>query len=184
MEASLIICGSGGQGVLLAGTVLCYSALRENKNVTWLPSYGAEKRGGISYCAVVISDEEVLSPVIGRPPAIIALDNIGFDTYENTLAEEGLVILNTSLIIRDTKRKDAVVLKVPITEIARELGNVRIANMVAIGVYLGKTGVLKLESAISALDDIASSKYKDLILINKKALEKGFQIGADKEKRG
>ena len=184
MENNLIICGSGGQGVLLAGTVLCYAGLKENKNVTWLPSYGAEKRGGLSYCAVVISDDPVLSPVISRPSVIIALDNIGFDTYENTLVEKGMIIINTTLILRGSKRKDARVFPVPITQIAREMGNVRIANMVALGVYLGKTGVLKIDSAIAALDDVASSKYKDLVMINKQALEKGFQIGSLKEKRG
>ena len=91
MEANLIICGSGGQGVLLAGTVLCHAAIKENKNVTWLPSYGAEKRGGLSYCAVVISTEPILSPLISRPPVIIALDNIGFDFYEHTLADKTVI---------------------------------------------------------------------------------------------
>ncbi len=184
MENNLIICGSGGQGVLLAGTVLCYAALKENKNVTWLPSYGAEKRGGLSYCAVILSGEPILSPLISRPAVILALDNIGFDQYEHTLADKGLIILNNTLIVREVKRKDAEVLKAPVTQIARELGNVRIANMVMLGLYLGKTGVLKLGSAIAALENVASSKYKDLILINRKALEKGFELGVLKEKRG
>ncbi|OGF50917.1 MAG: hypothetical protein A2231_09915 [Candidatus Firestonebacteria bacterium RIFOXYA2_FULL_40_8] len=177
MENNVIICGSGGQGILLAGTVLCRAGLLEDKFVTWLPSYGAEKRGGLSYCAVVISDKPIASPVIGRPEVIIALDNIGFDNYENVLADKGLVILNSSLIKREVKRKDAVVLGIEITEIARELGNARIANMLAIGVYAGISKSVKLESIIAAMEGVASEKYKELVAVNKKAIEKGYELG-------
>jgi 2-oxoglutarate ferredoxin oxidoreductase subunit gamma len=177
METNLVICGSGGQGVLLSGTVLCHAALKEDKYVTWLPSYGAEKRGGLSYCAVVISGEPIYSPVIGFSEVIIALDNIGFDNYESSLVQKGVIVLNSSQIKREVKRKDAEVLAFPITEMARELGNVRIANMLALGIYAGKTGVVKLESIIASLDNVASDKYKDLIAINKKAMEKGYLLG-------
>ncbi|MCX5776440.1 MAG: 2-oxoacid:acceptor oxidoreductase family protein [Candidatus Firestonebacteria bacterium] len=177
METNLVICGSGGQGVLLSGTVLCHAGLKEGKNVTWLPSYGAEKRGGLSYCCVVLSDKNIASPVIGKAEVIIALDNVGFDNYENSLSENGLLILNSSLIKRETKRKDAKVCKFPITELAKELGNIRIANMLALGIYVGKTKAVKLRSIIAALDNVASEKYKELVAINKKAMEKGFQLG-------
>ena len=177
MENNVIICGSGGQGVLLAGTVLCKAGLLENKYVTWLPSYGAEKRGGLSYCAVVISDAPIASPVIGRPEVIIALDNIGFDNYENSLADKGLIILNSSLIKREVKRKDAELYQVPITDLARELGNARITNMLELGDYAGKTKVVKIASIIEAMESYASEKYKELVAINKKAIEKGYEIG-------
>ena len=183
MENNLIICGSGGQGILLAGTLLCHAGLKEDKFVTWLPSYGAEKRGGLSYCCVVISDKPISSPVIGRPEVIIALNNIGLDNYENTLIDNGIVILNSSLIKREIKRKDAKVLPVPISELAQELGNIRTANMLALGIYAGMTRVVKAASIISAMQSNASEKYKDLLAVNVKAMEKGFQIGIKNKKQ-
>ena len=180
MESNLIICGSGGQGILLAGNLLCRAALLENKYVTWLPSYGAEKRGGLSYCAVVISDAPISSPVIGRPEVIVALDNIGFNTYEESLLDKGLIILNSSLIKREVKRKEALVFSAPISDLARELGNLRIANMLAMGIYSGKTASVKIESLISAVRAFASDKHSELVAINIKALEKGFELGSKK----
>ncbi|MFH1825274.1 MAG: 2-oxoacid:acceptor oxidoreductase family protein [Candidatus Firestonebacteria bacterium] len=177
METNLIICGSGGQGVLLAGTLLAYASLKENKHITWLPSYGAEKRGGLSYCAVVISDSEIFSPVVGNPKTIIGLDNIGIDTYETTLSKNGLIILNSSLIKRDIKRKDAEVIKVPFNDLAKEIGNPRVLNMMALGVYIAQTKVLRLDSLIISLGNVISKRYLDMLECNKKALEKGYEIG-------
>lgn len=173
METSLIICGSGGQGILLAGTLLAYASLKEDKNVTFLPFYGAEKRGGLSYCAVAISDSEISSPVVGSPKTIIGLDNIGMDTYETTLAKNGLIILNSSLIKRDIKRKDARVLSMPFNDIAKEIGNPRVLNMIALGVYIAQTKVLRLDSLINSLENVISKRHLDMLEYNKKALEKG-----------
>jgi 2-oxoglutarate ferredoxin oxidoreductase subunit gamma len=176
METSLIICGSGGQGILLAGTLLAYAGLKEGKYVTFLPSYGAEKRGGLSYCAVVISDVEISSPVVGYPMTIIALDNIGIDTYEDTLAKNGLIILNSSLIKREIKRKDAKVIKLDFNDIAKEMGNPRVLNMIALGVYIAQKKVLKLDSLISSLEKVISKRHLDMLEDNKKALEKGVML--------
>ena len=178
MESNVTICGSGGQGILLSGTLIAHAALEEGKNATWLPSYGAEKRGGLSYCVVVISDSEIASPIPGFPSVIIGLDNIGLNAYEDTLSEEGLVILNTSLIKREIKKKDAKVLKFPFNDIAGELGNQRVLNMVAAGTYAGATKVLKLESLIKALEKIMSKKHLNMLDVNKKALQKGYELGS------
>lgn len=176
METSLIICGSGGQGILLSGILLAHASTLENKNVTWLPSYGAEKRGGLSYCAVVISDEEIASPFVDKASAVLALDNIGLNVYESYTAEKGLIVVNSSLIKREIKKKNIDVLKVPFNDIANEIGNTRVLNMVALGVYIGRTKVLKLDSLIDSLQKVISSKYRDLIEINKKALERGTEL--------
>lgn len=180
MESNVVLCGSGGQGILLAGTLLAYSALAENKKATWLPSYGAEKRGGLSFCVIVISKEEIASPIPGYPSVIIGLDNIGMNAYEDTLAKGGLIILNTSLVKRELKRKDAKVVEFPFNEIAKSLGNPRVLNMAAVGTYAGITKVLKLESLVKSLEKVISKRHLDMLEINKKALQKGYELGLRK----
>ena len=178
MESSLIICGSGGQGIQMAGTLLATAAVLEGKNVTWLPSYGAEKRGGLSFCVLVISEKEICSPVVAKADAIIGLDIIGFNSYKSNISEKGLFIINSSLIKDSSGLKGGKVISLPLTELAKEAGNFRIANMVAMGVYTARTGAVKLDSIIRSLDEVISSRHRDLMPINIKALELGYKEGS------
>ena len=174
MQSELIICGAGGQGILLAGTLLAHAALKENMNVTWLPSYGAEKRVGVSFCGVVISDKEIASPFVINADYIIGLDNVGFNAYEKNIKENGVMIINSSLIKREIKT-DCRIIKISMNDIAKNVGDTRIVNMVALGVYAAITKVLKLESITDSLKDAIAPKYHNMLDVNKKALAEGFR---------
>ncbi|MEI7905304.1 MAG: 2-oxoacid:acceptor oxidoreductase family protein [Candidatus Firestonebacteria bacterium] len=179
MESSVILCGSGGQGIQLAGTLLATAAVNEGKNVTWLPSYGAEKRGGLSYCAIVISDENILSPVIAKADTVIILDVIGFNAYKNNITEKGLFIINSSLVNDISGLKGNKKIYLPLNGLAKEAGNFRIANMAALGVYSAVTNAVKINSIIKALDETISVRHRDLLPINIKALESGYKEGVN-----
>ncbi len=139
MQNDVIMAGFGGQGVLLIGKMLAYAGMHEGKEVSWLPSYGPEMRGGTANCTVVISDRPVGSPVIRSPRAVLAMNLPSLDKFEPDVRPGGLLLINTSLIARKSTRDDVTIIDVPANEIANELGNPRGANMVALGAYLGAT---------------------------------------------
>ncbi|MFH1641847.1 MAG: 2-oxoacid:acceptor oxidoreductase family protein [Nanoarchaeota archaeon] len=173
MEEKIIIAGFGGQGIVVAGNVLAQSALIENKQVAAMVSYGAEMRGGTANCTVVISDKEIASPTFDHPTTAIILNEPSLDKFEEMVEKNGLIVLNESLVQREVKRKDVKVLKIKATEIANNLGNVRVANLVLIGGFIQKTNILKLETVKNNLDKFFPKQKQDLVEINKKALEKG-----------
>lgn len=175
---NVIVAGFGGQGVLFIGRLLAYAAMKEGRNVTWIPSYGPEMRGGTANCTVVISDGVIGSPVITSPNALIVMNNPSLDTFEPRLKTGGLLIMNSSLITRETKRKNVAVVKVPANKIAFELGNDRAANMVVLGTYIARTKVVTKESILEALKESLSEKKMALFEINKIALKKGIEIGS------
>ena len=172
-EMKIIIGGFGGQGVVLAGTVLAKAAMSEDKHVTQMVSYGAEMRGGTANSTVVISDTEIASPVIERPDAAILLNQPSLDKFEGRIASGGLVVINSSLVSREVQRRDLEVVKIEATEIANRLGNVRVANIVALGAFIEKTNLLKTQSVERSIEELFSEKKAGLIEINKKALAKG-----------
>lgn len=172
MLQDLIIAGFGGQGIMTMGQMLAYAGLEEGKNVLWMPAYGPETRGGFANCTVIFSDEEIASPVVSHPKSLIIMNMPSLDKFENSLSKGGVMILNTSLVTRDPKRSDIDLVKVPATDIAHELGNTKVANMVALGAYIEKTKVVKPETIISWLAYKLKDKT-DLIEINKKALDAG-----------
>ncbi len=173
MQNETMIAGFGGQGVLFTGKVMAYAALFEGLNVTWFPSYGPEMRGGTANCTVVISDEEIGSPQVQHPRAIIVMNQPSLDKYEGLVAPDGYLVVNTSLTNRKATRTDIHILEVPGTELAEELGDKRLANSIMLGALNAKAGFLKKESVIKGLEESLSHGKQELVAVNKKALEKG-----------
>jgi len=177
MQNDVVMAGFGGQGILLIGKMLAYAGMREGKEVSWLPSYGPEMRGGTANCTVVISDRPVGSPVIQSPNAVVAMNLPSLDKFEPDVRPGGLLIINTSLINRGSTRDDLTVVNVPANEIANELGNRRGANMVALGAYLGATEAVSVDGIIEVIRETFAAK-PGVIDVNITALQRGHEIGA------
>jgi 2-oxoglutarate ferredoxin oxidoreductase subunit gamma len=177
MQNDVIMAGFGGQGILLIGKMLAYAGMHEGKEVSWLPSYGPEMRGGTCNCTVVISDRPVGSPVIRSPRAVLAMNLPSLDKFEHDVRPGGLLLMNSSLINRDPARTDLTVVKVPANEIANSLGNPRAANMVALGAYLGATGAVSVAEVEAVVRETFSAKPQ-LVESNLLALHRGFAVGA------
>jgi len=177
MQNDVVMAGFGGQGILLIGKMLAYAGMREGKEVSWLPSYGPEMRGGTANCTVVISDRPVGSPVIQSPNAVVAMNLPSLDKFEPDVRSGGLLIINTSLINRGSTRDDLTVVNVPANEIANELGNRRGANMVALGAYLGATEAVSVDGIIEVVRETFAAK-PGVIDVNITALQRGHEIGA------
>jgi len=176
MQYETVIAGFGGQGVLFAGKVLAYAGLHEGKEVTWFPSYGPEMRGGTANCTVVVSDDEIGSPQVLNPTTAIVMNQPSLDKYENLVAKNGYLVVNTSMVNRKAKRKDIHIIEIPGTEIAEELGNPRLANCVMLGALASKADYLELSSFEKALEKSLSKGKKDLLEINITALHRGYNI--------
>jgi 2-oxoglutarate ferredoxin oxidoreductase subunit gamma len=177
MQNDVIMAGFGGQGILLIGKMLAYAGMHEGKEVSWLPSYGPEMRGGTCNCTVVISDRPVGSPVIQSPRAVLAMNLPSLDKFEKDLRPDGLLLVNSSLIEREPTRSDVRVIKVPANEIANELGNRRGANMVALGAYIGASRAVSMEEVEKLVRETFSAKPA-VVDVNIDALRRGFEIGA------
>jgi len=177
MQNDVILAGFGGQGVLLVGKMLAYAGMADGKEVSWLPSYGPEMRGGTCNCTVVISDKPVGSPVVERPRAAIVLNLPSLDKFEPMVKPGGLLVINSSLINRTSSRSDLEVVLVPANEIAMELGNPRGANMVALGAFLGATRAVSLEAVDGLIRDTFAGKPK-VIEVNLASLRRGYEVGA------
>jgi 2-oxoglutarate ferredoxin oxidoreductase subunit gamma len=161
---------------MLMGRLLAYAGMLEGKNVAWMPSYGPEMRGGTANCTVIISSEEIASPVVPYPRSIIVMNKPSLDKFEPTVQKDGLIIINESLIDQKVKRDDVRIVRVPANDIANKLGNLRVANMVALGTYVKKSGVVKLETIFKALEKALAGRNQKLIDLNKKALKQGEEL--------
>jgi len=173
MHEEIIFSGFGGQGALFAGQLLAYAALDAGLQVTWIPSYGPEMRGGTAHCTVVISDEPIGSPLVRRPAAAVALNLPSFEKYEPLVKPGGLLVYNGSLILARPSRSDIRYITVPANDIAEELGNVRQANVVLLGAYLVATALLPLAAVESALDSHLPDRQRRYLASNKEALRRG-----------
>ena len=174
MRYDLVFAGYGGQGVLLAGNLLSYAAIREGKNVSFFPAYGVEKRGGAAMCTVVFADGETGSPVVGEPSVSVILNQLSFDKYAAKVKQGGICLVNSSLVeLAGVALEGRELLAVPMNRIAIELGDVRMVNMVACGAYAAATGALTLESLQEALKDALPERNHRLIPANVKAIEAG-----------
>ena len=178
MVEDLIIAGFGGQGVMRMGQMLAYSGLREGKNVLWMPAYGPETRGGFANCTVIISDQEIGSPVVSHPRSIVVLNRPSLDKFEDSVKPGGVLVVNTSLCDRDPKRTDLKIIKLPATEIATEIGDLRAANMVALGAFLELKPLVAKESVVETLKKLFASK-PHVIPINEEALLRGGKIARE-----
>jgi 2-oxoglutarate ferredoxin oxidoreductase subunit gamma len=178
VREEILFAGFGGQGIMFMGKAIAYAAMNEGKFVTWIPSYGAEVRGGTAYSMVIISDEAIASPLIKEPTICVAMNGPSLVKYESKVKTNGLLIVNKSIVDSEAKRKDIEVLNIPITKLASEAGDHRIGNMAALGGLLSRRKIVAVESLISGLKDIVSSAYHNLLPINEKAIRKGFEYGS------
>jgi len=172
------IAGFGGQGVLLLGRLLSESAMLLNYHTAWLPSYGPEMRGGTAHCHVSISEKRIGSPLVSLSDVLFAMNLPSLDKFENEVRKGGIIFVNSSLIQRKVQREDVETVYIPATEIADDLGNTKVANMVMAGAYAGYTGLLSLESILAAASSII--KRKGLIEINEKAIKEGVDYVRNK----
>jgi len=176
MHNELILAGFGGQGVLLIGKLLAYAGMKAGLEVTWMPAYGPEMRGGTCNCTVVLSDRQVGSPVSNRPHGIIVLNLQSIDKFEPLLRPGGIMVMNTSLINRPAVRTDIVVVPVAANQIANESGSAKAANMVALGAFLGASNIVGLDLVNTLLAETFAGRQK-IIQLNQICLAKGFEIG-------
>ncbi|MCE5194574.1 MAG: 2-oxoacid:acceptor oxidoreductase family protein [Nitrospiraceae bacterium] len=181
MEHKILIAGFGGQGILFLGKLLAYSGMIEGKEVTWFPSYGAEVRGGTANCTVVISDEMIGSPVVRDPEILLVMNTASLNKFQPRLKKGGQLIFDSSLIKDPELRSDINVLDVPASDIASSIGSTKYANMVMLSSLLAKTGVIKEQSAIAALEEMISGKKKAFLDVNKEAILKGRKYVEDKK---
>ena len=175
MLIKTVIAGFGGQGVMSIGLNLAQAAMLEGKNVTYLPSYGAEVRGGTANCTVVISDEEIASPVASTPEFVIAMNQPSVTRFQNQIQSGGLFFINSSLVESEILRGDVNIVKVAANTIAEKLGSPKSANMVMLGAFTRKSGLVSLGSATEALKFILGTKQK-LLAVNEKALKAGYEL--------
>lgn len=178
MQTEVIISGFGGQGTLYAGQVLAYAAMDEGKQVTWIPSYGPEMRGGTANCTVVISDEEIGSPTVKYPKAVLALNLPSLDKYEQMIAPGGCIVVNESMVNRKPTRTDIRVVLLPANEIAREIGNERSTNMVMLGALLANMDILPIEALEKALKNHTAQRLQKFVEMNIQALRRGAEYRA------
>jgi len=178
MQQEVIVSGFGGQGVLFAGQLLAYTGMDEGKAVTWIPSYGPEMRGGTANCTVVISDEEIGSPFVKNPTAVIAMNLPSLDKYEPLVEKGGTLVVNTSMVNRKVERKDIKVVSIPANDIAEALGSKRSVNMVMLGALLANLDLLSIEAVETALEGHLPERHKKFLAGNKAALHKGAEYKA------
>ena len=179
MEKKLVIAGFGGQGVMLAGELLSEAGKEEEKYVTFLPSYGPEMRGGTANCDVIVSDDPIASPIIANPEAAIIMNLPSLDKFEPLMKEDGILILNKTLIPKEVQRKDVRVLGIDALTIAKELGNEKVTNLILLGAYVTVEKTVSLETLKNALKVFLKGKKEKLIPINEKALDKGAEVAKE-----
>ena len=174
-EKQILFAGFGGQGVLSMSKFLAYAAMGAGKNVTWVPSYGAEMRGGTANCLVTIANEEISSPLTENPLMAIIMNKLSLERFENKVQPDGTLFVNSSMVDRKCRRDDLTVLEVPVNQLAEELDNLRGANMILLGAYLEKTRVVEVEDALEHFEQIFSGKRKEIIQKNRQAFLAGVE---------
>ena len=175
METSVIMAGFGGQGLLLAGKLLAEACMDEGKEVSWLPSYGPEMRGGTANCTVVISDKPVGSPVVNQPSAILVMNRPSLERFAPMVKSGGLILINSNMVDISSSRDDVKEVRIPANDEARAVGSDRAANMVMLGAFIALTSAASLETVVKWMEHQFEGKT-NIIEINRKALERGFQL--------
>lgn len=178
MHEEIVMAGTGGQGVMIMGQLLAHAAMSEGKHVVWFPSYGPEARGGAADCTVIVSTDEIGSPISSDPDTLLAMHQLMFDRFQPHVKAGGTVIVNTSLVDPSTARGDVGKLEVPANVVAEQIGNIRVANMVLLGAYVQATGIVSIDSLIAALPELLPPHRHKLIPINEEALRRGAELAA------
>jgi 2-oxoglutarate ferredoxin oxidoreductase subunit gamma len=175
VNTNVTMAGFGGQGVMFIGKLLAFCAMKRGLNVTWIPSYGPEMRGGTANCTIVISDEPIGSPVISAPDSLIIMNNPSLEAFEPKMKAGGLLFINSNLVTRPVERKDINLVCVPANDAAAEAGEKRAANMVILGAYLARTGVITKEDIAGGFKEFFGAKGADTLAANMKAIEAGMK---------
>ncbi|NLI16525.1 MAG: 2-oxoacid:ferredoxin oxidoreductase subunit gamma [candidate division Zixibacteria bacterium] len=176
MYQGVIMSGFGGQGVISGGVLLAYSGMVDGKFVTFFPAYGAEMRGGTANCSVVISSDEVASPVVALPDSLLVMNEPSLTRFEPTVRAGGVLYLNTSLVASRSKRNDITTIEIPANEIAEKLGNIKCANMVMIGAFAKKSGAITIDALKKSLPKVYPRVSQKIIDMNGKAIQEGADL--------
>ncbi|MBU0991208.1 MAG: 2-oxoacid:acceptor oxidoreductase family protein [Proteobacteria bacterium] len=174
MEHKIIFAGFGGQGVISMGNLIAYSAMAEDKNVTFYPAYGIAMRGGTANCSVIVSDDTIASPVIASPTVLVAMNEQSFDFFIERIQIGGVILANSSLVKKKPARDNIRSCYVPVNDIAEALGNNKMANMAMVGALLKSSGVLKLDTVFKTMQKTFPAKLQKFMDINQKAMQHGF----------
>lgn len=176
MTEEIIIAGFGGQGVLSMGQVLAYSGVMEGKEVSWMPSYGPEMRGGTANCITIISDEIISSPILTRFDTVIALNQPSLDKFESAVKPGGLLIYESSTIVSPPTRNDIDILPIEAANEASKLNNSKILNMIVLGAFLKKKPIIEFENILKGLKKVLPERYHNLLPLNEEAMKRGMEI--------
>ncbi len=176
MTTQIILAGFGGQGILFAGKLLAYAGMLKGKEVSWLPSYGPEMRGGTANCHVIVSDEPIASPIIQTPDVLIALNGPSLEKFIDTVAPGGVVIYDSSLISTKIERDDITVVPIAATQTAVDMNASTLANMVTLGKLSAVNDTITLDEMKSALSKLVPAKKADLLELNLKVIDKGYSL--------
>ena len=175
MNKEMIFAGFGGQGVMLMGQILAYAGMLEGQQVSWFPAYGPEMRGGTANCSIIIGDEPVGTPIVTEPSVVVAMNLPSLDKFEPMLHVDGTLLINSSLIDRKPHRTDIKTYYVPCNDIAQELGNLKVANMVMVGAIIAASGVVDIDSVISVLAKKIFKNKPQVMPINEQAIRRGLE---------
>ncbi|MCI5994159.1 MAG: 2-oxoacid:acceptor oxidoreductase family protein [Clostridiales bacterium] len=177
-DFEIVIAGFGGQGLLFAGKVLAYAGLVEGRQLSWLPSYGPEMRGGTANCNVILSDNPVGSPIVEHPNVLMVMNNPSLDKYENAVQPGGTVFVDSTLIGRKLMRTDVEAVYIPATQMAIDMGVPTLANMILLGAIIEKTGCIDFGSVEAALHKVIPARKANLFDVNMQALNAGREFKA------
>jgi 2-oxoglutarate ferredoxin oxidoreductase subunit gamma len=180
MMIKTIFSGFGGQGVLMMGYSLAHSAMNKGFHVTYLPSYGAEVRGGTANCTIAVADEEITSPVASEPDYLVVMNSPSLTTFQNKITPGGTIFLNSSIVDVRPSRQDVKICAVPCGDMAQDLGNIRVANIIMMGAFIKKTGIIPADIYLKSLGTIMGSKKKFVAEINQRAFAAGYDFVKDK----
>jgi 2-oxoglutarate ferredoxin oxidoreductase subunit gamma len=175
MEHGTILCGFGGQGLLFAGQVLAEAALLEGREVSWMPAYGPEMRGGTAACTVVIADHPIGSPIVDVPDSVVALNVPSMAKYAPGIASGGLLVMNASLIDATPSRADLEVVRLPCTELARRAGDDRLVSVVGLGGLVARRPIVRAVSVREALTELVGKHHPELLDADLAAFDAGFE---------
>ena len=178
-ETSIIISGFGGQGTLFAGQVMAYASMDNGLEVTWIPSYGPEMRGGTAHCTVIVGEEPIGSPLVRNPDVVLALNLPSVNKYEHLIKDSGVLVANSSLFNGEITRKGINSLLIPANKIAEETGMSRLVNMIMVGAMLAMKPILPLDTVKTALGEHIPERHKKTLPMNYEAMDKGYQYAME-----
>ncbi|MDO7786145.1 2-oxoacid:acceptor oxidoreductase family protein [Desulforamulus aquiferis] len=175
MTEKIVISGFGGQGVMFMGKILAYAGMLADKEVSWIPSYGPEMRGGTANCSVTVSNQEINCPVVTKPSIVVAMNTPSQEKFLSTLIPGGLLVVNSSIVKEEANRTDVKVLRIPAQELAADkVGKASLANVVILGAMLAKMDLLSIQDVVLAIKEVVAAKRPEMLAINQQALEVGM----------